>query len=383
MKGTRVMFIVNGTLDSHKAYTTNCLSLIKTARDAGYVTALSGLTRSDPSSTSELANDVLVVRKANLSILQLTLKTLWRLIHYRYDIIVIGSLHTWSFPIYSLFFKLVRPVRVVYYMQDPVPESYILSSNSPLKRAGYSLAVFCEMLMCAASDTILMPGEGYLETIRERTNLDGKQVLFAYNTWGLLKFLENRVSDDFRDAILEKYEMMDGFPIILYSGKIQPRIRGIETQLLIFSDLIKSYPGAVFVLTGDGDTAWIHDHARNLGVSNHVRVTGVISELELSAVYASSDLMILPPVDYLLPTKFFEGLLMGIVPIVWKQSKEMIEILGDAVITYDGTPQDLLRSLTHAIEKLDELRSRIAPLRADVIALHGTSRESFISALKE
>ena len=379
MKKRKVFFLVNGRLDSYKAYTQNFLSFVKIAKSKGYTVTLSGLTKSDISFLNKFADKKIIFRKSRCGILKLLIKNFLDLILQHHDIIVIGSLYTWMFPLYYLAIKVNRPQCMVYYMQDPVPEAYVLMKNSSsIKiRILYLLAIFCEKIMCKISNIILVPSRGCFEIINRRNKLDDKKVLFSYNTWGIRKLIGRDVDLELKNQIVEKFKINKRFPVILYSGKIQRWIRGLEVQLQVLKKLVNMYPKTLLVITGTGDAEWILELAKDFDLLDNIVLTGEITDEELKVIYTISDIMIFPPIDYLLPTKFFESLLMGLIPIVWKESEDMVEIMGGATITYDGSVKNLLTTIDQTIKNVDHYKEKIVRLSPKVKQLHKISERSF------
>lgn len=385
MSERRVIFLTGGRLDSYKAYTQNFLYFIRLVREKGYNVTVSGLTKTGQPLRKETAKKTIVFMKSPLGILRLIITNFHELISRRYNVVVLGSLYTWTFILYYLALKLRQPCRVIYYMQDPVPESYRLMRKKKFTIGNsitYSLAILCEKLACKLSNVIIVPGKGCLEIIKARNKLSDKKIMFAYNTWGLQRLMHN--ANNRPDKLIEKkYKITGRTPVILYSGKLQRNIRGIEIQLHVLRKLVKHHPKALLILTGSGEISWFTAKAEKLDVLNNVVFTGVLTDEELKTVYSSSDIVILPPVDYLLPSKFFEALHMGLIPIVWEKSADMVEILGKNAITYDGTIKGLLKTLEHVIGNLHSYKKRMSSFATKILEFHRKSERTFNTALVE
>lgn len=385
MNERSALFLVGGRLDSYKAYTQNFLNFIRLAREKGYKATVSGLKKTDKTIRNETPEKTIVFMKSPWGILRLIITNFNELISRRYDVVVLGSLYTWTFILYYPLLKLRRSQRVVYYMQDPVPESRRLMRNNKFtipNSIAYSLAMLCEKLACKLSNVILLPSKGCLKILKARNKLSGKKIMFAYNIWGLHRLMRKANNGPYK-LIEKRYGITGKTPVILYSGKLQRKIRGIEIQLHILRKLVKNHPKALFVLTGSGEESWFTAKAEKLGVLNNVVFTGVLTDEELKAVYLSSDITILPPVDYLLPAKFFEALYMDLVPIVWEKSTDMVEILGKDAITYDGTEEGLLKTLEHVTNNLSYYKKRTSSFSAKILGFHRESEKTFSIALAE
>jgi glycosyltransferase involved in cell wall biosynthesis len=379
----KILFLANGRLDSYKAYTQNFIFFARMAKCRDYRVTLSGLTKSDISFLNEFVDRKVIFRKSKCGILKLQLKNIFELISRHYDIVVLGSLYTGMFPLYYFALKINQPKRIIYYMQDPVPETHILmkNSNSFKNKIFYLLAIFCEKIICKISNIIIVPGRGYLEKINERNKLDDKTTLYSYNTWGIQKHLGKDSVIELKPQVIEKFKINKRFPVILYSGKIQRWIRGLEMQLRVLKRLVNIYPKALLIITGTGDTEWMLKLAKDFDLLDNIVLTGEITDEELKVTYTISDIMIFPPVDYLLPTKFFESLLMGLIPIVWKGSKDMVKIMEGATITYDGSEKSLLNTIDQTIKNIDHYKEKIVCLSPKVKQFHKISERSFNIAL--
>lgn len=385
MSERTVLFLMGGRLDSYKAYTQNFLHLIRLTREKGYRVTVSGLRKTRKTLRKETADNIIIFTKSPLGLLRLIITNFNELVSRHYDVVVLGSLYTLTFILYYLALRLRPPQSVIYYMQDPVPESHRLMRSKRFaifNSITFSLAVLCEKLACKVSNVIMMPSRGCLEIVKARNNLSGKKIIFAYNTWGLHRLTpkpDNRLSK----SVQKRYGITRRTPLVLYSGKLQPRVRGIEMQLHVLRKLAKHHPKALLVLTGSGEVSRFTAKAEKLGLLNNAVFTGVLTDEELKAVYSLSDIAILPPVDYLLPTKFFEALYMGLVPIVWEKSADMVEILGKDAITYDGTEEGLLKTLEHVIDDLLYHKKRMSSFAAKVLEFHGKSEKAFNTALAD
>lgn len=390
MREKNALFLVGGRLDSYKAYTQNFLSFISLARERGYKITISGLRKTDESFVKEIADKTIIFTKSPLGILRLIIANVNELVSRHYALIVMGSLYTWTFVIYYLVLKIRKTPRVVYYMQDPVPETKRLMGRKGIfiiiSWIIYSLAILCEKLACNISNIILLPGRGYFRVIERRNKLRGKKIMFAYNTWGVYRFASERDLNNNKilvKQIKEKYEISSRSPIILYSGKLQRRIRGIEMQLRAIRKLVKHNPKVSFFLTGSGDIDYFMTETKRLNLINNVVFTGVLTDKELKVLYSLSDIMIFPPVNYLLPSKFFESLYMGLIPIVWKKSSDMVKVLGKNAITYNGTKMGLIKALKHVINNLPYYKRRISRATTNVLKFHGESVKAFNMVLME
>jgi glycosyltransferase involved in cell wall biosynthesis len=381
----RILILANGRLDSYKAYTQNFLSLAKYAKFRGFRVSLSGLKKSDISFLNDFADKEIIKQKSMWGIILLHIRNIYELLSKKYDIVIFGSLYTYMFPFYYLILKINRDKKIIYYMQDPVPETYLLmnveNNQSKINTFIYKIAIICEKSICTIANVILLPGNGYLNTIIRRNNLEDKTILFAYNTWGIQKHFNSSLSNDFLIEVKDRFNINKRSPVILYSGKIQRGIRGLEMQLRALKKIVKIYSDSIFIITGSGETKLIKNYIEKLDIKENVILTGNLNDIDLKAIYQISDIMIFPTVDYLLPTKFFESLLMNVIPIVWCNSDDMVKILGDMAITYNGTDESLSDTLIYVIKNIDRYKKELSQLSSSFKKYHKTSIESFNQVL--
>lgn len=382
-KKRKAFFLVNGVLDSYKAYTQNFLKFIEVAEDLKYDITISGFIKVSPEFLNTHAIKKLIIFKKNsLGTILLLFRTVMELLLHKYDVVIFGSLYTPFFPVYYLAMKLRRPNVVAYYMQDPVPESFKLSKNNKiLQKIIYRWQIVSERVICPLCTYILMPSKTVNKIVRSRVPLDDVRTLFAYNTQGICKMRNLSLPKESNLQNIKNKYNIKGSPILLYSGKLQPNIRGLEQQLRVFKQLLKFKPTAQFVIAGGGSIQYFKKIVDKLNINDYVLFSDVVPTEELNIIYRISDIIVMPPIDFLLPSKFLEAIYTGVIPIVYCKSYDMVELLGDSAIIYDGTDKSLLEKLTEVIKNNKEHKRKVASIKWKVLHLEEQTTRSFYKVL--
>ena len=120
----RIFFMVNGVVHSYKAYTQNFLHFIRTAQKLGYEIVVSGFRKTNIYLPELYVTKKIVYKKSLIGFCKLILSNCFELLLHKYDIVVTGSLYTPTLLLYYLALLIRRPKKIVYYMQDPIPESF-------------------------------------------------------------------------------------------------------------------------------------------------------------------------------------------------------------------------------------------------------------------
>ena len=129
---------------------------------------------------------------------------------------------------------------------------------------------------------------------------------------------------------------------------------------------------ALFV--GDGPArAGLEKRARELGISDHVTITGVMPRDQVPEALAAFDVALQPAVvDYASPLKLFEYLALGL-PIIAPDSPNIREVLDDgenAALFRNGDGESFISCLTRVCDDA-ELRARLARGARDSIESQG------------
>lgn len=278
-----------------------------------------------------------------------------------YHVIVIRSIFTSLAWYIAQKAKKYQPMaRLIYYMLDPVPEAYLYLHRSGFRRLlAYiirPLQLFAEKKLCKLCDYILVPGSKVEQIIRARNRIKGR-ILIVPSVHSVLKF---SIPKQTHIQSIKKQYSLDGYKVILYSGRPQPHLRGIEKQLEVIARLRRRGYPVKYVITGRGNEAYFRQIAYELGISDSVVFTGILPENDLVALMYASDAIIIPPVDYLAPSKFYEAVYCGVPVICYDDCPDVAYLLRNEGIYYDGSEDDLERALIRLLTNIEKWRIKIS-----------------------
>ena len=163
-----------------------------------------------------------------------------------------------------------------------------------------------------------------------------------------------------RSALLERWGLPGGHPVILFSGKLIPRKRPLD--LVAAVRLLKKEVTVIFV--GDGSLA---DHVRrSLNPATGV-VTGFVNQTMLPAYYHTADLLVLPSEAETWGMVVNEAMAAGALPVVSDRvgcAPDLASGVGE--VFRCGDIPDLAAALSRALTRIndpgrrDEMRQHAA-----------------------
>jgi len=312
----------------------------------------------------------------------------------RPSIVVLSVANTFLYPFLYVLFKLKRPKQVIVYMHDPIPETWLArlpyNYNRFIRKMAYYFGLFVEKISIHMSDVVLIPCRSMKKIILKRNFVDkSKKILLVFNTTGaveLLRFRHTKITK--RNSTYFSYK-----PVIIYPTMIQRTIRGIELILSTLSKLKSKDFNPLLLIIGEGKKDWIIKLAQKYGVRENIMLYSKLSPEDLAKLYKYSDFIILPPLEILLPTKFFESLAFGIIPIVWFKNEDILSILKKVlpsnlikrILYYNSNPEEIrniirrLQTNKKSYRKIRELLQRKG--KAIIIEHHMIGEESFKRSL--
>lgn len=233
-----------------------------------------------------------------------------------------------------------RPL--IYDMQDLTPESFLHLYHTvlprPLRLIFAAWLRFSERVICKLSDTVLVVSPGMKKILSTRVRHSEKLILFP-NCHSFEKLPST---------------VRSSLPTLVYAGGLQPRYRGIETQIQALSGL----PDWRILIAGEGDESWIADFSREHNVEGQVELRGFISPSEVREMLAASHVLVIEGVEYGLPSKFFEAVGAGVIVVSPQTACDVNMILGSSALVFDGSAESLQRTLQNAWENKDRLPDR-------------------------
>jgi glycosyltransferase involved in cell wall biosynthesis len=158
--------------------------------------------------------------------------------------------------------------------------------------------------------------------------------------------------EDPQDQILALKEM--GFKIVLYVGRITMQ-KGPDYFIKAAKKVLEHSSNVIFIIAGSGDMErQIIDEAVSLGISDKIFFTGFLRGKELSKIYKSADLYVMPSISEPFGITPLEAMAHGTPVMVSKQS---------------GVSEVLAHALKVDFWDIDEMANQIlASLRYDALS---------------
>ena len=117
---------------------------------------------------------------------------------------------------------------------------------------------------------------------------------------------------------------------ILFVGRLVP-VKGVSVLLGAFGHIASAFPDATLTIVGDGpDRAELQAKAAKLGLDNRVAFTGALSQQQVAARMATSDLFVLPSFAEGLPVVLMEAMASGL-PVIATPVAGIPELVEDRV----------------------------------------------------
>lgn len=150
-------------------------------------------------------------------------------------------------------------------------------------------------------------------------------------------------------------------PFILGVGNLQPR-KNLERLIRAFSRLVRKN-GRDLDLVLVGQPAWqehrIQAEVQRLGIDQHVRFTGYVSEEELVALYNRATVFAYPSIFEGFGLPVIEAMACG-APVLTSNVSSLPEVAGEAAVQVDPLDEDAIRS---GLQDMIESPSLLADLR--------------------
>ena len=134
--------------------------------------------------------------------------------------------------------------------------------------------------------------------------------------------------------------------ILVYAGALQPRFRGIETQLEAVARVRARGIDLRFVVLGSsGSDEPFRAHARDLEIEDFVQFLPAVAPNELADILRDCDVAVSNSLGYALPSKIFEYIRNGVRLISIDDGNDVNALCGAFVELYDGSLESLVTGL--------------------------------------
>jgi len=176
--------------------------------------------------------------------------------------------------------------------------------------------------------------------------------------------LPNTMSEVFTpgDSGLRKTWHLDGKRILLTVGRLDPRERykGHDRVISLIPKLVAKGHDIVFVVVGEGDDcARLQAFARDMGVSDRVKLTGAVDTETLVAAYRMADLFVMPSTGEGFGIAFLEAMASG-TPALGLCTAGSVDALGDGELGTASADGELLTAIEGLLSTPPPDRDRLA-----------------------
>lgn len=147
-------------------------------------------------------------------------------------------------------------------------------------------------------------------------------------------------------------------PILLTVRRLVQRM-GLENLILAMATLRQQHPDALLLMAGKGPlSAALQAQIDNLGLENHVRLLGYVSDADLQLAYRAADVSVVPTVSFEgFGLTVVESLALG-TPVLGTPVGGIPEILAplsEALLFENSSPQALVKGLQEVLKEKRQL----------------------------
>jgi len=193
-----------------------------------------------------------------------------------------------------------------------------------------------------------------LKKCEEDFNIDKNKIVIVPNGIDLSEYSNLPEKREFR----RKYSMRDDEKMILYVGRIH-EIKGLDTLVKAFADLVKELDNVKLVIVGpdDGYTSTLKEIVTGLKIDDKVLFAGPIYEKDKLKAYVDADVFVLPSTYESFGNVALEACACG-TPVIVTNRCGIADVVVDKVgyvVEYD---KDQLRETIIKVLSDEEMRRR-------------------------
>jgi len=210
------------------------------------------------------------------------------------------------------------------------------------------------------ADVVIVPSTGTWQLIRE-LGIPGERIALTPfvvdNDWW-----KARVSEVDRRPVRKEWIVPEDASVVLFCGKLQPWKRPQDVlEAFAVANVCNSY--LMFAGTGPLQPD-LQAKGEKLGIASRVRFLGFVNQSRLPAVYASSDVLVLPSEYEPCAVVVIESMLCGCVPIVsdevWRGRADVVHP-GESGFVF---PRGDVATLAGILREILPDRQRLQRMRA-------------------
>ena len=189
-------------------------------------------------------------------------------------------------------------------------------------------------------------------------------------------------------AILEKYQLPAGVPLILYVGGISPH-KNLQGLLHALARIERSAWHVVLVGDYAGDSFFgcykeVLELSRSLNLAERVTFTGYVGDADLVILYNLATMLVLPSFGEGFGLPVVEAMACGL-PVAASNRNSLPEIVGEAGLLFDPLSQEQLAGVITRLLNDELLRNELRTRGLKRIELFSwkTSSRKLISIIEE
>ena len=146
-----------------------------------------------------------------------------------------------------------------------------------------------------------------------------------------------------REEVKRRYGIKPNERIVLFIGRLVPQ-KGVDTLIKAVPLIVQRHRDAKILIAGDGwSRTYLEELAKSMGLGDHVRFLGFISDWELADLMVAADVLVVPSVYEPFGIVALEGMAAG-TPVVATNIgglSEIIEHDKTGVLVYPRNPESI------------------------------------------
>jgi glycosyltransferase involved in cell wall biosynthesis len=280
------------------------------------------------------------------------------IIRERFDVVEIHGVTRAAPQIAAFLAAKLSRARIVYNYHDLLPEEATLTRGVSHNSLMYELLLLFEKFMFGLSNRIIVVSDTMKDVLLARYGEKFRErIQVIYPNVDLHEFAGPK-STKFS---VKRYGIPEHKPIVIYIGRLDPMIRGLENLMIAFGKLVREKRiDAYLLLVGKGSIReGLKQIAIEQGVIDRVVFTGSVVHEEAATLLREANIAVICYPESIgthiaLPTKIVEYMATGKI-IVASRLAQIKRTLGGNAIFFDfKDPNSFADALEKAIHKIDE-----------------------------